>query len=523
MHRCSFEVWLVIFVVYCFMVGCNGVDSPSDNDSGRGSITGIVTDYATGNPISNANVLLRPVGKASLTGYDGVYEFINLRDDSYQITVSKAEYTDLVDDYPIIVSNGCHVRRDVQLRKKPTALRVTNSNGNDIAALDFGSDASISTLSFFIFNNGTVSVNCKILYSCDWISSVSSIPASISPGQTVPVILSINRNRLAPGQNTSVLTITSNNGSSELNITASSIGGNPPTVQLLAINNNAVTATSAFCEGYIKDTHGGTISDCGFCYSLDSSPSLSTDDVIHLGPSTGSFSFTINNLEPNTTYHIIAFATSNLGTGSSVVGIIKTLSGLPTCGTTSIELLDPTTAVGQSSAYSTGGYGITEKGFCWGTAHNPTIEKNNHVQGGYGEGLMRSYLNPLQPQTTYWVRSYAKSEFGLTYGPEMSFTTLSGLATVSTKSATISGSYIITGGNVTENSGTAIYDRGVCYGSTPNPNISSAYHHTYDGYGMGQFTSSFPLPSSRCTIYIRAYATTKYGTAYGNQVSISIK
>ena len=513
--------FIVASVICSLMFGCK-TERPS-NDTDGGSLFGVITDFATGEPVQNANVQLCPSGEMTLTGFDGIYEFLDILDGYYSITVSKVEYTDLIDDYVIEVKNGRRVRRDIQIEKLPTSIRITDMNGNDISTLDYGSDASTVNKSFNIFNNGAVTVNCQIVYSCSWISSVSSIPASISSGQTVPVIVNINRSLLPPGQNTTNLTITTNNGSAEIIIKATSVTGNPPVVQISQISSSNITTTSVYCEGRIQDAKGGEIKDCGFCYGTSSNPSFN-DKVIRLGPSTDSFIYTINNLESNTTYHIRAFATSNIGTGYSSDISFKTVIGFPTCKETTIIMLDPTTARGESSAYASNGYKITETGFCWSTKHSPTID-DQKVIAGFGDGSFHAYLNPLQPSTTYCVRSYAQSEFGIAYGTEKEFISLSGLATISTKSAIISGNEIITGGNVTDNSGTAVISRGVCYGANTNPNLSNYY--TYDddfaNNNMGSFTSTISKPTKKGYLYIRAYATTKYGTSYGNQVSIYIQ
>lgn len=414
-----------ILIICCGLFGCTPEDNPSGggSTSDSGSIYGCVTDFATGDPVSNANVQLRPSGETTLTGYDGMYEFLDIPDGNYSITVSKAEYSELIDDYVIEVKNGKRMRRDVQIEKLPTSLRITDMNGSDISMLDFGEDASMVAKTFNIFNNGTVSISCQLVYSCNWISSVSSIPTSISPGQTEPVTVSINRALLSTGQNTTILTVSSNNGSTELVVKAASAMGNPPEVQMSSVNS--VTATSALCTGRMLNDHGGTLQDCGFCYSTSSSPSLN-DCVVRLGPCTGTFSFTINNLEHATTYYIRAFATTNLGTGYSSETTFSTASGLPTCGATTITNLDPTTAKAQSAAYATDGYRIVEKGFCWAVGHTPTINDNKVVYMFDGDGAFQEYLYPLQPGATYRVRSYGKSEFGISYGSETTFTSLSG-------------------------------------------------------------------------------------------------
>lgn len=495
--------------------------SCSKNNDKLGSIYGYVTDFANGDGVPNANVSLDN-GESTLTGFDGRYEFLNLEDGNYSIKVSKAEYTDLVDPYTIKVENGKNMRRDVQIIKKPATLQITNANGEAISTLDFGADVSVTTMTFKIFYNGTVPVRCKIEHSCNWIASISSLPATITSGQTVPVSISINRTRLAVGQNSTILAVKSGNGSAELIVKAISSSGNPPDVQIY--QPAAITASTASCEGRIRYTNGGNMINCGFCYSTNPNPTLD-DNVVGLGPSTGNFSYTLTGLEHNTTYYIRAFATSNLGTGYSSDVSFSTMTCLPVCGATNVENLDPTSSMGYSEVSDGNGCPIVDKGLCWSRNHTPTIN-DSRVSSAAGEGPISGMLYPLQPSTTYRVRSYATNEFGTTYGPERTFTTLSGIPTVTTSSASIVdnyyGQYVQTGGNVIDDAGTAVYEKGVCYGTSSNPNISSSFVQPSNDYGVGSFTSLIPLPETSGYIYIRAYATTRYGTGYGNQVQIYI-
>ncbi len=511
-------VVILLIVSVAILVGCNKENDPQSIKN-KGSIIGTITDFSTGEPVRNASVQLRPAGETTLTGSDGMYEFKNIPNGEYSITVSKAEYTDLIDDYVIEVKNGKTMRRDVQIEKKPTYIVFTDMQDNLISVLDFGEAPSLTTKMFNVFNQGTVAIRCQKVYSCNWITSVSNLPPEIQPGQTVQVSVSINRSLLSPGENTTVLAISTNNGSNEITIKATSASGNPPTVSISPVSN--ITATSVLCQGQIQNTNGSNVTDCGFCYGTSSSPTLN-DNCIRLGPKTGAFSFTLVNLEHNTTYYVRAFATSVLGTGYSSVITFTTVSGLPICGSTTITNLDPATARGQSSATSTNGSNIIEKGLCWSANHTPTINDLS-VSSGDGDGTITGYLSDLQPNTTYRVRSYATSAFGTSYGPEIIFTSLSGIPTVTTKVATLSGNEIITGGNVIDDAGSVLQEMGVCYGTSPNPDISSSFQHTVDDCcNIGEFTSYIPKPSYSGYIYIRAYANTRYGTGYGNQVQIYI-
>ena len=500
------------------MLGVISCEKEKETQHATGSIYGCITDFATGNPIHNANIQLRPTGETTLTGSDGLYEFLHIKDGDYYITISKAEYGELIDPHVIEVKNGRRVRRDVQIEKQPTYIRFTDVYGKDIPDLDFGT--TLNMMAFNIYNNGTVSISCEVRYSsdCQWIQSVSDISGTIKAGDYVTVSVTINRSKLGPGENIANLYITSNNGSNVIQLKATSADGNPPVVQISAVTD--ITPSSGRCTGQVTNENGGVVSDCGFCYGTSPKPSLS-NTVVRLGSHTGSFSYTLTNLKQGVTYYVRAFATSNLGTGYSSDVSFTTSSGMPICGSTTISHLDPTTVKGTSTATCGSNSTISEKGFCWSISSNPTIN-NNKVVCGFGNGDFSGYISSLQPSTTYYVRSYATNEYGTAYGPELSLVSHSGLATVSTSSAYKFGDYIITGGNVTDDAGTVVIDRGVCYGFSHNPNLSWNFEHTYDGDGTGEFTSHIPLPTSSGYLYIRAYATTKYGTSYGNEVSIYV-
>jgi hypothetical protein len=75
------------------------------------------------------------------------------------------------------------------------------------------------------------------------------------------------------------------------------------------------------------------------------------------------------------------------------------------------------------------------------------------------------------------------------------------------------------GGNITIQGNYNINARGVCYGTNQNPDLSSS--HTLNSSGAGLFSSNISGLNSLTTYYVRAYATTNYGTTYGNQESFT--
>ena len=104
---------LLVLVLSLNFVACGGSEEGKVCESC--GIYGHVTDYETGEDVANANVQLRPGGDTTLTGSDGMFEFRGLPVGEYSITVSKAGYTDLIDDYVITVRDRM-VRRDVQIK-----------------------------------------------------------------------------------------------------------------------------------------------------------------------------------------------------------------------------------------------------------------------------------------------------------------------------------------------------------------------------------------------------------------------
>jgi uncharacterized protein (TIGR02145 family) len=75
------------------------------------------------------------------------------------------------------------------------------------------------------------------------------------------------------------------------------------------------------------------------------------------------------------------------------------------------------------------------------------------------------------------------------------------------------------GGNITNDGGTNITQRGVVWSTSPNP--TTANNLTSNGSGTGNYSSTITGLTANTTYYVRAYATNSAGTAYGNQLSFS--
>ncbi len=104
---------------------------------------------------------------------------------------------------------------------------------------------------------------------------------------------------------------------------------------------------------------------------------------------------------------------------------------LPTITTKTIRDLSTSSASCGGQIYGSGGAYVTNRGICWDTLPNPTVN-NNHTSDGTGTGGYTSNMTNLMPNTTYYVRAYATNSVGTAYGEQRSFTTWDSLICDST-------------------------------------------------------------------------------------------
>jgi outer membrane protein assembly factor BamB len=95
---------------------------------------------------------------------------------------------------------------------------------------------------------------------------------------------------------------------------------------------------------------------------------------------------------------------------------------LPTVTTSAVSSITTTSAISGGNVSADGGSAVTERGVCWSTTTNPVITGNHSVDGS-GTGIFTSNINGLSPNTTYYLRAYAKNTQGVAYGNEIVFQT----------------------------------------------------------------------------------------------------
>ena len=132
---------------------------------------------------------------------------------------------------------------------------------------------------------------------------------------------------------------------------------------------------------------------------------------------------------------------------------------------------------------------MTESGFMGGVSYTRYVWADNACGGSVSTALVQA----TEPPIVATVETSPVTSVGLTTAES--------------------------GGNVTDDGAAPVTERGVCWGTSPNP--VSTGSHTSDGTGSGTFVSNLTGLSEGTLYYVRAYATNSAGTGYGNEISLT--
>jgi len=191
---------------------------------------------------------------------------------------------------------------------------------------------------------------------------------------------------------------------------------------------------------------------------------------------------------------------------------------LPTVVTSPVTSISASSATAHGDVTSEGGAPVVEKGICWSLSNTSPLTTDNKISGGSGSGSYDNSLTGLNPGTTYYIRAFATNSLGTGYGTSLTFTTLPSAPVITTTGiSSISLVSAESGGTITSDGGSPVTARGICWSTSPNPDISS--HLTSDGMGIGSYASTLTGLTISSTYYLRAYATNAVGTTYGNELT----
>ena len=282
----------------------------------------------------------------------------------------------------------------------------------------------------------------------------------------------------------------------------------------------SITNTSAMCGGMVASDGGSPVTARGICWNTTGSPTTASSTTA-AGSGSGAFAAALSSLSSVTTYYVRAYATNAVGTAYgpeiTLTTVVYSMAGLYTDSVTSIR---HNTAVCGVNVLTDGSSTLISQGVCVNTSPMPTTS-NPTFNTSVGIGGYPVTITGLANGTTYYVRAFCRNSVGTAYGEQVVFTTLpASVPVVSTNSVLgITAGTATCGGDVSDNGGSYLVARGVCWGVGTLPTIDSS--HTADGTDTGLYNSNMTGLIPLTTYYVRAYATNATGTGYGSVSSFT--
>ena len=292
-------------------------------------------------------------------------------------------------------------------------------------------------------------------------------------------------------------------------------GGETTKPQVSTVEVSGVTYNAATCLSNVSSDGGLELTERGVCWGLEPDPTVNVHKVPAEGTETGNYTVTIEGLNPNTDYHVRAYAVNEKGTSYGEDLPFTTTDGKPTVTTAAVTDITATSATGGGNVTDEGASPVTERGICWSTNHEPTTN-GSHASSGIGAGSYSCNMTSLVPNETYYVRAYATNGQGTAYGAEVEFIAREGMPVVATLGVTdITATSAKAHGKVSNQGGSVVTERGICWSTEPSPTINGS--HAHSGTGAGEYTVDMTGLAPGTKYYVRAYAINAQGMTYGGQ------
>ncbi len=286
---------------------------------------------------------------------------------------------------------------------------------------------------------------------------------------------------------------------------------------------SGVTTKNATIKGVIVDIGEG-VNEYGHVWSDSREINIDNPYTINHGErvNPGTYESEFTDLSPNTTYYVWAYASDGeIAVTGTMLSFTTEALTLATVITGAVNEISPTSVqiTGILSNFGNGIDSTLQHGHCWSTSQEPTISSNKTELGSISTtGEFSSELTNLERGIIYYVRAYANTSTGISYGNEIHFTKSTKAPSIETIDVSlITETSAKSGGNITYDGEYVIITRGVCWNTSLNPTILDSY--TSDSSGTGIFPSSITGLVRGTTYYIRAYVTNSICTAYGNEIS----
>ena len=296
-----------------------------------------------------------------------------------------------------------------------------------------------------------------------------------------------------------------------------------PTITTTAASSiNTNIATSG---GNITTDGGSPITRRGLMYSLTAITDTTTGTKVVDGSlGTGVFTTSLTGLTPSTQYHIRAFALNSVGVSYGADLTFTTLAVIipPTVTTTPASSILLTTATTGGNVTTDGGASVISRGILYSLTAIPSdTTSSTKINSGTGTGTFTTSLTLLSGNTLYHIRAFAVNSAGVSFGTDLTFTTIT-TPTVTTTSPTGIGQIIATsGGNVISNGGSAVTRRGLVYSLSPIADTSGGTRLIDAGVGNGAYITTISGLVANTTYHIRAFAVNLAGVSLGADLTFT--
>lgn len=265
-----------------------------DDPEYYGSITGIVKDAKTNQPLEGVKVTIAATGASQITNTDGQYTFAELDPKEYSLAFEKVEY--LTERMIIQVKVGEETRADVMLRPNLLGIDVRPE------VLDFGTGLNSQNLTVTAQSGKTVYFTVRS--SASWLSVT---PASSTTSSSTSVRAMVTRGTLSPGSYEAAITFTANNESLMIPVYMQVAGAGQPVVSVESIT--AVTQTTATVSGVLTIEGAISVSDYGVCYATNATPTINNSKISRGGTSQSTnYTCQLSGLSAGTEYYVRAYA-----------------------------------------------------------------------------------------------------------------------------------------------------------------------------------------------------------------------
>ena len=303
------------------------------------------------------------------------------------------------------------------------------------------------------------------------------------------------------------------------------VGTALPKVITKSITDILRADSKATIFGEIQEVGDPTYTERGVVYGKNHNPIVQTATrAIVEGNGIGEFVATLSDLQLGNIYYVRAYALNTVGVAYGEEQTLDFNPILPEVATNDVTGISEETksATFHATITNAGDPIYTERGFVYGKSPDPTTGgATKLVVAGSGTGTYYGDVHNLEVDCAYYVRAYVTYSLGTVYGENKTFLIKKTYPpTVTTSVVTqITTTTAVAGGNVTDDGGISVTERGVVFSTSQNPTIAD--NKVVSGTGLGDFICNLTNLQEGTTYHVRAYAINSKGTAYGEEVSFT--